>query len=77
VWKARKAAVPAIIDILEAIDPQFTGELPLASLEIRDAVARLNISRGDFVGACFYVWAGGPFGDPIVDLVVRNSQKAT
>jgi hypothetical protein len=72
--RAREAVVSAIINALEQVDSNTTGELPLAGL--RPVVTRLSINRGNFGGPSFQVLAGGFFDDPVVELVRAKFSKS-
>jgi hypothetical protein len=60
--KVRDASIPSIVAELEQIDASIEGDVPLSGkATLHGVVKRLRISRGDFIGPCFYVSAGGSF----------------
>ncbi len=59
---ARRRAVPAILQFLATVAPEFFGECnrPVAGVD------SIRIARGRFNGPCFDVDAGGSVGDPTI-----------
>lgn len=74
---AREAVIPDIIRLLEKVGRKTEGALSLTDYaSFRPIVRRLTITRrGEFAGPCFYVAAGGSFGDPIVERVREKFLK--
>jgi len=62
---SRLAAVPSIIDLLLAQDPEPVGAVEFARSGKLKPVSRLFVHQGGFSGPCFDVSNGGAFADPL------------
>jgi hypothetical protein len=73
---SRLAAVPAIVDLLIAQDPEPSGEVDFERIGKLKPVAHLVVHRGEFSGPCFDVSNGGSFSDPLWDRVKGKLQRS-
>ncbi len=74
--RARESAIPRVFEILQEITPSFVGDFqPQVGSPLHKLVIRITVRRGQFVGPCFDVEAGGFFADPTIYRITQKFKK--